>query len=118
MKHKVALGLSGFAAGICNGLFGSGGGMIVVPCLEKFRELPTKKAHSTAVLVIAPLALVSVFRYVGFTETDKSILFTVSLAGIVGSFIGAKLMKKVKGKLIRRIFACFIIIAAVRMVMA
>lgn len=116
MKHKYKLILSGFSAGVCNGLFGSGGGMIVVPCLEKYASLPAKKAHATAVAVIAPLALVSIFRYLGFAGTDIGVITKVCIAGTIGSFLGARFMKRLKSHVLKKVFGCFIILAAVRMV--
>lgn len=117
MKHKYKLIMSGFSAGILNGLFGSGGGMIVVPCLEKYSSLPPKKAHATAVAVIAPLALVSIFRYGGFANVDIGVISKVCIAGTIGSFLGARLMKNMKSQVLKKIFGCFIIVAAVRMVL-
>ena len=118
MNNKLKLSFFGLATGFCNGLFGSGGGMIVVPCLEKFQGLEARKAHATAIAVILPISIVSIFKYVTFSKLPYTVLLTVCAGGVLGSFIGAKLLKRFTGKTIRRIFGCFIIAAAVRMVIA
>ena len=115
-KQKTKLILLGVLAGFCNGLFGSGGGMIVVPCLEKYAGLDVHKAHATAIAVIFPITVVSIFTYALSGNVSSQYLVVCSIGGIIGSFIGAKLLKRFSGKLIKRIFAVAIIIASVRMV--
>ncbi|MBO4594177.1 MAG: TSUP family transporter, partial [Clostridia bacterium] len=44
----------GIIAGLINGLFGGGGGMIVVPCLKYLLKYETDSAHATAIAVILP----------------------------------------------------------------
>jgi uncharacterized membrane protein YfcA len=116
MKDRLKLILLGIAAGFCNGLFGSGGGMIVVPCLEKYAMLEPHKAHATAIAVILPLSVVSIFKYASFAKVSIPFLSIVCIGGVIGSFIGAKLLKRFAGKTIKRIFGVAIIIASVRMV--
>ena len=51
----------GLVSGILNGLFGSGGGCIVVPAMEKFLKMDEKKSHATAIAVILVMSAVSSF---------------------------------------------------------
>ena len=44
--------LIGAVTGFANGLFGSGGGTIVVPCMERFLNVEEHKAHATAIAII------------------------------------------------------------------
>ena len=90
--------------------------MIVVPCLEKYAGLDVHKAHATAIAVIFPITVVSIFTYALSGNVSSQYLVVCSIGGIIGSFIGAKLLKRFSGKLIKRIFAVAIIIASVRMV--
>jgi len=117
MKQRLKLVLFGAMAGICNGVFGSGGGMIVVPFLEKAERFEPQRAHATAIAVILPVTVVSIFKYSRFSAVDTKTLFVACLGGILGSFIGAKLLKRFSGDTIRKIFGCFIMVAAVRMVL-
>lgn len=116
MKQKLKCITFGLFTGFCNGLFGSGGGMIAVPCLEKYANLESKKAHATAILIILPLSAVSLFRYYSFAEVDLKRVSFIVLGGVIGSFAGARFLKEVSSKSLKRIFAVFILIAAVRMV--
>ena len=55
----------GLALGAANSLFGGGGGMLAVPLLRA-GGLPERKAHATAILVILPICLSSLFLYFFF----------------------------------------------------
>lgn len=118
MKNKFKLIAFGAFAGLCNGLFGSGGGMIAVPCLEKYAGLEAQKSHATAILVILPLSIISLFKYHSGNDVDFKTVAVIVLGGVLGSFIGARWLKKLSGTALKRIFAVFILAAAVRMVIA
>ena len=57
-KHFLICSILGVISGFCNGLFGSGGGTIVVPFLEDFLKLNPKRAHATAILIIFIFTLI------------------------------------------------------------
>ena len=114
--QKGKLILCGLFAGLLNGFFGSGGGVIAVLSLERFFHKETKKCHATAVAVILPLCIVSLFAYLGKGFADWSLIFKASLGGAVGGFIGAKLLSRISPKYIHKIFGVILGVAAVRMV--
>ncbi len=107
----------GMAAGAANGLFGSGGGTIVVPALIILLCMEDHKAHATAIAVILPLTIVSSIFYIRGDFVDVPLTLKVALGGIAGGYIGAKLLKSIPRKALRITFGIFMIIAAVRMVM-
>ncbi|QEK12404.1 sulfite exporter TauE/SafE family protein [Crassaminicella thermophila] len=108
--------LLGFIAGLINGLLGSGGGTILVPGMFFLLDIEEHKAHATAISVILPLALVSAFIYIKHGVIVWNITFKIMIGGILGGYIGANLLSKIPGNLLRKIFAIFMIIAAIRMV--
>ena len=59
MQAKTKYALSGTAAGLVNGLFGGGGGMVLVPLLNGWCGLAGKQAFATCVAAILPLSAVS-----------------------------------------------------------
>lgn len=107
----------GIITGLLNGLFGSGGGTVAVPAMEKFLDIPTKKAHATAIAVILPLSLVSLFIYARNVNIDWKTVIAVSAGGVFGGYTGAVLLHKLSGKWIHRIFGAFMLAAAVRMLL-
>lgn len=119
MKKKWWISaVGGLGAGFLNGLFGSGGGTVIVPFLEKFLEQDEKHSHATAILIILGFTIVSLLFYGGRGHLDFPLALKVSAGGVVGGFIGAKLLKKLSGGAIHKIFGACMIAAAIRMVVA
>ncbi len=109
--------LLGLFTGIINGLFGAGGGTLLVPAMEKFLKVETHKAHATALAVILPLTLVSIVVYQGANKVDWLTVLYVSIGGVVGGYIGAKLLNKCSSGLLHKLFGAAMVIAAVRMIL-
>ena len=114
-KFKIAV--LGLVTGFANGLFGSGGGTLVVPGMQKFLKVEQHKAHATAIAIILPLTVISVFIYFKGVEADWGMILWISAGGVAGGFIGAKLLNKISGFLLHKIFGAFMIAAAVRMIL-
>jgi len=115
-NKKVLCAIGGILSGFCNGLFGSGGGTVVVPFMEIFLKLDPKKSHATAIPVILVFTLISLVVYAFDGQLDYLLAVKVSAGGIAGGFIGANLLNKLSFNLIHKIFGVFMIIASVRMV--
>lgn len=115
-KNKIKLLAIGLVAGLVNGLFGSGGGTIVVPCLVFLVGLNDYKAHATAISVILPLSIISTIIYfVNGKIPIKTSLLIIS-GGLAGSFIGAKTLNRIPINILRKIFSSVIIYSAIRMI--
>ena len=107
--------LAGSLSGLANGLFGGGGGMVVVPMLTKFLRYKPKIAHATAILIILPLSIVSGILYLTFGKFESSIGIPVVIGVIVGGIIGALLLSKISSKWVRLIFVLAMAGAGVKM---
>lgn len=105
----------GSVIGFVNGFFASGGGIVAVLALERLVSLEEKKAHATAIFVILPMTLLSIFVYHRGGYGSLESVFKASLGGILGAVLGAKLLSKLPKVYIRAIFGCVMIIAAVKM---
>lgn len=108
--------LIGLLAGILNGLFGSGGGTVLVPCLVFILGVEDHKAHATAIAVILPMSVVSAVIYYRFQVVDMPLTFKTAIGSILGALTGSMLLNKVPIYLLRKVFGIAMIIAAVRMV--
>ncbi len=115
-RNIIMSSVIGIITGIFNGLFGSGGGTIAVPSMENILKVEEHKAHATAILVILPLTITSIFFYEKNNHILWELAWQVSLGGVIGGYIGAKLLKKFPSKVLRKIFGVFMLIAAIRMV--
>lgn len=113
MKKSHAI-FTGLVAGLLNGLLGAGGGMIVVPMLEK-DGLPVQKAHATSLCVIAPLSLISAFLYLRGGHLSLQSLTPFLLPGLIGAALGGYLLPRVRALWLHRIFGVLVLAAALRL---
>ena len=101
--------------GCINGFFGGGGGMLCVPFLEKTAGLPTKKAHATAIAVIAPITLFSACVYL-FKGAAPFPQLWYSVGGVTaGGIAGALLLKKLPSWLVGGVFALMMMAAGIKL---
>jgi uncharacterized membrane protein YfcA len=109
--------LIGLVTGLANGLFGSGGGTIAVPAMVLLLKKEDHIAHATAIAVILPLTVVSAILYITNNFIDWGLTVKVMMGGIVGGYIGARLLGRCPSHILRKIFALFMIAAAIRMIL-
>lgn len=104
----------GTLCGFLNGFFGSGGGVIAVPILEK-EGSPPNESHATSVALIFILSLVTAVFY-GFSgNLDFGGAWSYIPWGIAGAVTGAVFLKKIKAQWLKRLFGGIVTIAALRM---
>ena len=106
--------LGGFSAGFFNGLFGSGGGTLIVPYLETVCGLSAKKSHATAILIIVCLSPISLYFYGSRSFPDLSLCVRLALASSFGGLLGAKLLSRFSTAAVHKLFGLFLIIAGSR----
>ncbi|PAB58985.1 sulfite exporter TauE/SafE family protein [Anaeromicrobium sediminis] len=118
MKKNILfrLILLGFFAGLVNGLFGSGGGTILVPGMFFLTDMGQHKSHATAISIILPLTILSTYIYMQNGDINWPIAIKIICGSVIGAYIGAKLLNHIPGKILRKSFALFMLIAAIRMV--
>lgn len=117
MKDKYKYAVSGAAAGAANGLFGAGGGMILVPLLTRWAKLEDKKAFATSISIIAPLCLVSIVVYCIQGSMDFMQALPYLIGGFFGGLIGGKLFKKIPAKFLHRALGLIIIYGGIRSIL-
>lgn len=104
----------GTLCGFLNGFFGSGGGVIAVPVLEK-EDCEPNEAHATSVALIFMLSLVTALFY-GFTgNLDYSEAWRFVPWGVLGAAAGSIFLKKIKAEMLKRVFGGIVTLAALRM---
>ncbi len=117
MSKKLKYKILGFASGILNGLLGAGGGMIIVPTLNK-NGIDMKKSHATSVAIIFFTCLVSAIFYLSSEKVKIGDAVPYLFWGLIGSLVGSLLLKKMSDIWLHRAFGIFILWAAYRMIMS
>ena len=94
MRSGIFLTLAGGAAGCVNGLFGAGGGMILVPLLSRCDNLQEEELFPASVAIILPLCLVTlVFSDWGAMTFSTALPYLIgsALGGILAGFLGKRI---------------------------
>ncbi len=109
----------GLTAGLLSGMFGVGGGVIIVPALVFFFGMSQQSASGTSLIaLLLPVGLLGALQYYRSGNiSPQNIWFGLSIAlGLfVGAFFGAMLAIEVSSELLRRLFAVFLVIVAIRL---
>ncbi len=109
--------MAGALAGIANGLFGGGGGMIIVPLLIALLKFPPKVAHATAILIILPLSVLSGFFYIAFGELQPFMALSAGLGVVAGGAAGALLLSKLSSRWVVVVFSAVMAAAGLKMLL-
>lgn len=113
---KTVLVFIGIFIGAINGLFGAGGGMLLVPALTSVLGLEQKRAHATAIAIILPLCAVSSITYALRASFDWSIILPTIIGVTIGGVLGAKLLKKMSNGALTFIFYSLMLFAGLKMI--
>jgi hypothetical protein len=116
-KHPTVPVLAGIgiAGGLFGGLFGVGGGLIVVPLLIVFVALDAKVATATS---LAAIGLTAAFGVIAFTALDHVAWRDAALVGLpamAGTLAGVALQRRVSSRLLTYLFSGFLVLVAVRL---
>ena len=112
----IFLGI-GLVAGVFAGLFGVGGGVLIVPALILLAHFPTKVALGTSLAAIAILPVGSLGAYTYYRHGNLNIraALLIALGIFLGGWIGAKLAHQLPAATLQRMFAVFIMVMAIRL---
>lgn len=110
----VAIGL---VAGTFAGLFGVGGGVLIVPALVFLAKFPIKMALGTSLgaIAILPVGLLGAYTYYQHGNLNIRASLLTALGIFLGAWLGARLAQIVPAATLQRVFAVFILIMAVRL---
>lgn len=87
MKQSIKTGIAGAAAGVVNGLFGAGGGMVLVPLLTGLTDLEDREVFPASVSIILPICFVSL----SVAAMDGGLPWAEALPYLIGSAAGGVL---------------------------
>jgi uncharacterized protein len=106
---------AGALAGLTGGLFGVGGGIVLIPILTGRLQLSQHEAHGTSLAVIGATALAGLVVYGGAAHVAWGTALLVGLASAVGAPLGAWLSRRVSPRDLRLAFAIFLVLVAIRL---
>ena len=109
----IALVLLGLVAGFLSGLFGVGGGILIVPALTLLLGFDQRVAAGTSLAAIVPMAIVGVVSYAIEGSVDWIAAALLAVAAIVGAQIGSHLLNRLPIQALRWAFIAFLVVIVV-----
>lgn len=104
--------LAGFAAGAINGLFGAGGGMILVPILSHCSEFTEEEVFASSIAIILPICMVSLLTSAGEIPWMQALPYLIG--GTIGGVIAVPLSKRIPVTVLHRLLGLLILYGGVR----
>jgi uncharacterized membrane protein YfcA len=107
----------GLGAGVISGMLGVGSGVVLIPVLVLLSHFEQKAAQGTALAVMVPMALVGAIRYWRnpAIELNGAVIGLLVLGAVVGTLFGTELAARLPAGVLRKFFAVFLMLVAVRM---
>lgn len=108
----------GVIAGIASGIFGIGGGVILIPALIYIFGLTQHQAQGTTLaIMIPPIGLLAALRYYYSGNVKLGIAGFICVGFFVGALLGANLVQNVADINLKRLFGVFLFFIAARMIL-
>lgn len=112
----IILILTGLAAGMLGGLVGIGGGIVIVPALVYLLGMSQLAAQGTSLsLLMFPVGVLGVMQYYKAGHVDFRLVAFLAAGFLIGSYVGGRFTLSLPQAAVRKIFAIFMIIIAVKM---
>ena len=108
----VAIGLVG---GLTSGLFGVGGGIIMVPALVMLMHTEMKTAVATSLAVIVPTTLASSLLNQSFGRIDWRLVAALAIPAIIGGLASTWFKEQIPSEILKKLFGGFLLIVGARL---
>jgi hypothetical protein len=110
--------LLGLLTGVFSGMFGLGGGVVIIPALVFLFGLSQHQAQGTTLaLLVPPIGLLAAWQYYKQGYVDLKIAAFVCLGFFFGGLIGAKLVVGLPEPLLRRLFGVALLMISIKMIL-
>jgi uncharacterized membrane protein YfcA len=115
--HVVKALVSGMLTGVLTGFFGIGGGVLLVPLAVVVLRIPLRVTVGTSLAVFILPSVVGAFTHWRLGNVDVSLWLPLVVAGIAGSYIGARCVVRMPPALLKYVFLLLVSAGAVFMML-
>jgi uncharacterized membrane protein YfcA len=105
----------GVAAGVLSGIFGVGGGILMVPALVVLIGFGQHRAHATSLAAIVPIAAVGAFVFGRADSVNLLAAVVLAIGSLLGVQAGARLMNRLSDARLALAFGVFLVLIALAM---
>lgn len=108
--------LIGLGAGVMGGLFGIGGGIVIVPALVYLMGFTQKQAQGTSLAVLlAPIGILGVANYYKARQMDLVAGLYIAAGFLLGAYVGSRVALDINEGLLRKAFSVFLVLVALQL---
>ena len=112
----ILLLVVGLAAGMLSGLVGLGGGVIIIPSLIYLLHFSQQQAQGTSLgILLLPVGILAVINYYKQGYIDIRVVLIISVAFILGGWVGSKIALSVSQEALKKIFGSVLLLLAIKM---
>ena len=112
------IAIVGLLAGFLAGLFGVGGGILIVPGLVLAAHMSQRLAHGTSLAAVVPISLASLASYAAHDNVDWNVALWLAIGAVGGAVIGTRLLHVLPHRTLAIIFIVVLVASAVRLFVA
>lgn len=107
----------GLVAGVFGGMFGLGGGTILIPALVYFFGLTQHQAQGTTLaIMVPPIGILAAWRYYQSGNVKLGMAALICAGFLAGGWIGAHFVQGIPEPIMRKLFGCFFLLVALKMI--
>jgi hypothetical protein len=110
-------GIVGLVSGVASGLFGVGGGIVMVPAMVLAMNLPIKAAVGTSLAVIIPTAVMGCYKHWTHGNLHWPTALALAPTAILGGYLGAWLTTQISNEGLKRAFGGLLILVGLRLLL-
>lgn len=105
----------GIAAGLLSGMFGVGGGILIVPGLMWVASMEQRRAHGTSLAAVLPIALFGVVAYIANDHVNVGAAIALTVGSLAGTLLGTAWLARAPKRLLSLLFAVLLVVSAARL---
>jgi len=106
----------GLLAGCSAGIFGIGGGIILIPGLLLLGYTQHQAQGTTLALLVPPLGLLAAMRYYKAGNVNLTAAAIICVAFVIGSVFGAEWAQKLSDPILKKLFGIFLLLTSLHLI--
>jgi uncharacterized protein len=116
MQSVIFVGI-GLIAGICGGMFGLGGGSVMIPALVFLAGFTQHQAQGTTLAaLVPPIGLLAAWEYWRHGNVNIPVAGLICAGFLIGGFAGAHLVQGMPSPVLKKLFGVFLLVISAQMI--